>query len=165
MKWHLIRCLVCLCICTLLLPACGGMLAEPTQTTAAPNTTVTPATTAENTAPAGRSYIYEKDGCGGPFNITLFDGGSFSYYEGALSSHIGFGTWSVDGDILTLTEDERTGRGGDFRFLIQGEELHYLAEGSQNFLYVRLADGAVFRYLDPDRTEQNAPGLTVYVSP
>ncbi|MBQ2766660.1 MAG: hypothetical protein IJF49_01110 [Clostridia bacterium] len=159
------RYLLCILIycCILFFPACGDT--ADVQPPAPMQTEETTDTANENTIPEGRTYVYEGEGCGGAFNITLFENGSFSYYEGMFSSHIGFGTWSIDSDILTLSEDEGTGHGGDFRFLLQEDELHYLAEGSQNFLYVRLENGAVFRHLDPTQAEEGDIGLIMYVSP
>ena len=154
MKPHFIRALAVMCIGALLLSACSGTAAEP------PPTTVSPDTTAEPTVPAGRFYIYEKEGFGGTFGITLYENGRFSYYEGMLSSHLGFGTWVLEGDILTLTEDDRI-----FRFLWCEDELHFLADGSHNFIYVRVPDGGVFRYLDTAKMDETDTGMTVYVSP
>ena len=47
---------------------------------------------------AGKAYPYEKEGCGGAFTISLYADGTFQYYEGFLSSYIGFGTWTLDED-------------------------------------------------------------------
>lgn len=92
-------------------------------------------------SPAGL-YLYEGDGFGGDFTITLREDGSFTYYEGALSSYIGDGKWSVSGNILTL-EDE-TGVPKVNRFRMEGNDLIFQAKGSTNFIYVKVADGAVF---------------------
>lgn len=92
-------------------------------------------------SPAGL-YLYEGDGFGGDFTITLRTDGSFTYYEGHLSSYIGAGKWSVSGDILTL-EDE-TGITRVNRFRMEGNDLIFQAKGSTNFIYVKVADGAVF---------------------
>lgn len=92
-------------------------------------------------SPAGL-YLYEGDGFGGDFTISLRADGSFTYYEGHLSSYIGAGKWSVSGDILTL-EDE-TGVPKVNRFRMEGNDLIFQAKGSTNFIYVKVADGAVF---------------------
>ena len=92
-------------------------------------------------SPAGL-YLYEGDGFGGDFTITLRADGSFTYYEGGLSSYIGAGKWSVSGDILTL-EDE-TGVPKVNLFRMEGNNLIFQANGSTNFIYVKVADGAVF---------------------
>ena len=90
----------------------------------------------------GKSYTYEKDGFGGKFGIQLQEDHRFSYYEGFLSSYIGAGTWSLDGGILTLTDDT----GIDFvnRFEVDGGDLVFQSEGSTNFMYVKVADGDKF---------------------
>ena len=53
---------------------------------------------------SGNTYIREKGGFGTDFFITLNEDGSLHYYEGALSSHIGIGTWDVEKGILILKE-------------------------------------------------------------
>ena len=104
-------------------------------------------------SPAGL-YLYEGDGFGGDFTITLRTDGSFTYYEGGLSSYIGAGKWSVSGDILTL-EDE-TGVPKVNRFRMEGNDLIFQANGSTNFIYVKVADGAVFS----KNSEVNPPFLS-----
>lgn len=51
---------------------------------------------------AGKNYVYEKDSFGSDFIISLKEDGSFTYYEGALSSYIGTGEWTVEKDTLIL---------------------------------------------------------------
>lgn len=92
-------------------------------------------------SPAGL-YCYEGDGFGGDFAISLRADGSFTYYEGHLSSYIGAGQWSVSGDILTL--EDATGITRVNRFRMEGDDLIFQAKGSTNFIYVKVADGAVF---------------------
>jgi len=97
---------------------------------------------------ADRTYIYENQGSGGSFSITLNRDGTFQYYEGPLSSYIGMGKWSLEDDIVTLSDTS----GHDFinRFQVRGDALVFLAEGSSNFLYVKVADGETF---SPERAE------------
>lgn len=90
----------------------------------------------------GKTYVYENEGFGGNFAIRLQEGHAFSYYEGLLSSYIGIGTWSLDGDTLTLTDD--TGADIANRFKVDGKDLVFQAEGSTNFTYVKVADGEKF---------------------
>ena len=66
---------------------------------------------------SSRIYVWEKEGFGGNFSISLFADGTFQYYEGMLSSYIGMGTWSREGDIITLTEED-TGYGFVFKFKV-----------------------------------------------
>ena len=102
---------------------------------------------------AGKIFVYEKEGFGSDFTIKLHADGTLGYYEGMLSSHIGMGTWAVEGDILTLHEDtfDRT-----FRFRVQDGALHFLREGSDQFTYIKVADGT--RFLEgalPDAVYEN----------
>ena len=64
----------------------------------------------------------------------------FQYYETPISSYIGLGQFALDGDVLTI-KDGRTNR---FRLEEDGEKLVWLAEGSDNFTFVKLTDGATF---------------------
>jgi len=101
----------------------------------------------------GKVFVYENEGFGSNFTISLQDGGTFGYYEGMLSSHIGMGTWTVEGDILTLHEDTFD---WTFRFRVQDGALHFLREGSDQFMYIKVADGA--RFLEgalPDAVYEN----------
>ena len=67
--------------------------------------------------------------------------GLFQYYETPISSYIGFGAFELRGDILTVRDGERVNR---FRIADGGETLAWIAEGSDNFAFIRLADGATF---------------------
>lgn len=90
---------------------------------------------------SGKVFVYEKEGFGGNFTISLQDDGTFSYYEGLLSSHLGWGTWTMEGDTLTLREDTFS---RVFRFRIQDGSLYYIKKSSSPFTYVQLEDGARF---------------------
>ena len=103
---------------------------------------------------AGKVYTYEKDGCGGYFTIKLFEDGTFQYYEGTLSSYIGMGTWTLDENILCLKDQETHRFSEDFTtmepyvrtncFKVEKDCLVWLAESSDNFLYVDVVDGDRF---------------------
>lgn len=88
---------------------------------------------------AGKSYRYEKGGFGGDFVISLEEDGSFTYYEGALSSYIGMGEWTLEGETLTLQEKTQ-----HFTFQVEGEDLIFQHGQSGNFLYVKVLDGDKF---------------------
>lgn len=88
---------------------------------------------------AGKSYVYEKDGFGGDFVISLKEDGSFTYYEGSLSSYIGTGDWTVKGDTLTLQEKTQ-----HVTFRVDGEELIFQYDESGNFLFIDVLDGEKF---------------------
>lgn len=104
---------------------------------------------------AGKLYVYEGEGCGGQFKITLNEDGTFQYSEGYLSSHIGMGTWVLEDGILTITDGTEIPRLSDEgviigetrftnRFRVKGDTLVFLAEGSTNFLYIDVRDGEKF---------------------
>ena len=103
---------------------------------------------------AGKTYVYEKDGCGGYFTIKLFEDGTFQYYEGILSSYIGMGTWTLDENILCLKDQEMHRFSEDLTtmepyirtncFKVEKDCLVWLAENSDNFLYVDVVDGDRF---------------------
>ena len=90
---------------------------------------------------SGKVFVYEKEGFGGKFTISLQDDGTFSYYEGLLSSHLGWGTWTVEDDTLTLREDTFS---RVFHFRIEDDSLYYIKKSSSPFTYVQLADSARF---------------------
>jgi hypothetical protein len=86
-----------------------------------------------------RVFRYEKEGFGGNFVITLHGDGTHIYYEGALSSYIGLGSWKQEGDIVTITDGKLKNR-----FRLEGDALVFIEEGSTNFTYLEVADGERF---------------------
>lgn len=88
---------------------------------------------------AGKVYRYEGEGFGGPFTIRLEEDGTFTYYEGSLSSYIGNGEWSLEGETVTLQEAAR-----HFLFRAEKDRLVFQAEGSGQFTYLTIADGEKF---------------------
>ena len=91
---------------------------------------------------AGKTYVREKGGFGGDFSILLREDGTYTYYEGMLSSYIGAGTWTEDDGIITMKETG--GYDFTFRFAVQGDCLVFIKEGSDRFIYVDVADGDRF---------------------
>ena len=85
---------------------------------------------------ADKTYVYEKDGFGGYFTITLNSDGSFQYYEGLLSSYIGKGSWELEGNALTLSDD----RNAINYFTVENGKLVFQETDSSNFLYVTVSD-------------------------
>ena len=85
---------------------------------------------------ADKTYVYEKDGFGGYFTITLDSDGSFQYYEGLLSSYIGKGSWELEGNTLTLSDD----RNAINYFTVENGKLVFQEKDSSNFLYVTVSD-------------------------
>lgn len=90
----------------------------------------------------GRTYLYEGKGAGSGFTITIEDDGTFSYYEGFLSSYIGYGDWRLVGDVLVL--EDRSGYDIINRFIVKKDHLVFVSEGSKGFLYVDVSDGEKF---------------------
>ena len=97
---------------------------------------------------AGKTYVWEKEGAGGDFTITLNKDGTYEYYEGYYSSYIGMGNWKLEKGVLTMTES--SGYDFVFRFSMQDGELRYIADGSDPFLYVQVEDGDRFLPGDSD---------------
>lgn len=96
-----------------------------------------------------KGFVCEKDGFPDKFGIKLYNDGGFTYYEGMFSSHVGYGSWSLDGNTLILTENANpSGNSKKFRFKVNGDTLNYIAEGSDNFTYVKVSDGEKFKAED-----------------
>ncbi len=97
-------------------------------------------------------YVYEKDGAGSDFGINIKADGTFIYYEGCLSSHVGEGKWSYLDGILTLTEKifrfneawELEEVIVSFNFSVVQDALIFVGEGSDNFRYVKVKNGEKF---------------------
>lgn len=88
------------------------------------------------------TYVYEGEGCGGDFTITLKEDGTYTFYEGYLSSYMGGGEWFQSGPQLWLTE--QNGLDAEFVFLPVEDALIFAEEESDSFLYVRVPDGGRF---------------------
>ena len=93
----------------------------------------------EKMAVLAGTYQYEGEGFGSDFIITLNADGTYTFYEGALSSYMGSGTWQVYDNAVYMTEGEG---GFDLSFMFGAEEnaLVYLAAGSDAFPYVKVKD-------------------------
>ena len=90
----------------------------------------------------GNTYVWEKEGFGGDFTITLNEDGTYEYYVGYLSSYIGCGNWTVEGSELTMTET--TGFDWVYHFTVEDDTLVFVSEGSSEFTYVKVEDGDRF---------------------
>ena len=88
------------------------------------------------------TYLYEGEGFGGDFTITLNADGTYTFYEGSLSSYMGGGTWSVYYNTIDL--EETNGFDLSFTFAVDGDELIYIEMNSDAFPYVDLPDEASF---------------------
>ncbi len=89
------------------------------------------------------TYLYEGEGFGGDFIITLNADGTYTFYEGALSSYLGGGTWDVYYNTVYMTEEN--GFELSFTFGVEDGALIYLEMGSDPFPYVNVADEARFK--------------------
>ena len=101
-------------------------------------------------------YVYEKDGFGSDFTIEIKADGTFNYYEGLLSSHIGMGEWSYSDGMLTLFEKmDRINENGEweqvthsYSFFVEMDTLIFVDKGLDmglgNFLYVKVKHGEKF---------------------
>ncbi|MBO4319084.1 MAG: hypothetical protein J5857_01285 [Treponema sp.] len=100
---------------------------------------------------AGKTYLYEKEGFGDGFRIQLRVDGTFVYYEGALSSYIGMGTWKTSGNILTMHDGGEMGN-PHFKnnFIIEENRIIWQEKDSTNFLYLKISDGDSFWVTDDD---------------
>lgn len=94
---------------------------------------------------AGKAYTYTVEPESGldldRFTIRLNADGTFTYYETMFSSYLGIGSWSVDGDVLTLADDYYSLKNS---FRIDGDDLIFIENGSTNFIHVKVGDGEHF---------------------
>ena len=101
---------------------------------------------ATNKLVRGKTFLYEGEGILGSFTITLYEDKTFTYYEGMASSYMGMGTWSQEGDFITLTDDKQGGYGLINHFILDGNDLVFIEEDSTNFIYVKVKNGDEFRW-------------------
>lgn len=93
---------------------------------------------------ADKNYLYEKEGFGGDFIIQMKGDGTFSYYEGELSSYIGTGEWKLDGNTLMLQDTVIEGHPRINYFKVEGNTLIFQSEDSDNFIYIKVSEGERF---------------------
>lgn len=106
---------------------------------------------------AGKYFSYEGGGFkgSGEFYIGFDMLGNFDYYEGDLSSYIGRGNYTEENGIITITDFGDNKRVN--RFKLENNTLIWIAEGSSNFIYVKLVDGAKFDYINTEYSEDLRP--------
>lgn len=102
------------------------------------------ADTVQEDSIADKNYLYEKEGFGGDFIIQMKSDGTFSYYEGELSSYIGTGEWKLDGNTLMLQDTVIEGHPRINYFKVEGNALIFQAEDSDNFIYIKVSEGERF---------------------
>lgn len=96
---------------------------------------------------ADKTYIYEKEGFGGSFYITISSDGTFSYKEGEASDYLAKGTWTYTDSVLSLTDtiDGSERKIVNNFFFVEGN-LWYLTENSTGFPFVTVEEGDIFVY-------------------
>ncbi|MCR4577504.1 MAG: hypothetical protein K5784_06320 [Clostridiales bacterium] len=99
----------------------------------------------EEMAVIAGEYKCEKPGFGGDFTITLNPDGTYTFYEGALSSYIGSGTWELWYGAVYLNEDPENGHALRFAFGLDDDRLMYIASESSAFPHVKVSDRETFR--------------------
>lgn len=97
------------------------------------------------TDPGGREYTYERVGYGSQFVITLKEDGTFVYIEGWMGDYTGVGTWTMEDSTVILKDDPLYGSSAVNRFHFDGRNLIFEAKGSDNFYYVSVLDGEMFK--------------------
>ena len=99
---------------------------------------------AQKNSVADKTYLYEKDGFGGDFTIQLKSDGTFSFYEGGLSSYIGTGEWKLEEEVLVLRDNTLEDHPFVNYFKVDGDDLIFISEKSTNFMYLDVLDGEKF---------------------
>ena len=99
----------------------------------------------DRSAVAGKKFYYEKEGFGGYCHIEFNEDGTFLYSPGVLSSYLGGGTWEISEDTVILTEkNEGEGKTITNRFKIAGNDIVYIADGSDGLRFMEVKDGEKF---------------------
>ena len=90
------------------------------------------------------------------FTITLNADGTYMYYATLFSSHIGAGEYTISNNVITLVDSNIPTMDGQvtntFRFEYREGKLIFLASESDNFMYVKLPDGAEFCLVEAGQT-------------
>lgn len=100
---------------------------------------------ATSEAISNKQYVYTKPGAGSAFYINIYSDGTFQYYAGMYSSHIGLGDWELKDSKLYLYDTTLTNP-MTFVFSVTEDSLAYNAAESHPFMYVDVADGDLFRF-------------------
>ena len=94
---------------------------------------------------ANKQYVYTKPGAGSAFYINIYANGTFQYYAGNYSSHIGLGDWELKDGKLYLYDTTLTNP-MTFVFSVHEDSLAYIAAESHPFMYVNVSNGDIFRF-------------------
>ncbi len=100
---------------------------------------------------ADKTYIYEKEGLGGSFTISIKSDGSFSYTEGPDSNYLAHGTWSYINGTLSLIDDlHGSDRSIVNNFFYVDGNLWYITENSTGFPNITVEESDLFVYAYPN---------------
>ena len=72
----------------------------------------------------------------GDFTITIYDDGTFQYYETPVSSYIGMGHYSIEENVIILKEDEADCTGDINCYQISDGNLLFIDSDSDNYHFV-----------------------------
>ncbi len=104
---------------------------------------------------AGFTYIYEGEGAGGQFSVTINEDGTFSYFEGPESDYIGIGTWELDGARIKLSDRGDAGTVNYFTY--ERGFIIYSSRRSTGYKIVEVKNGERFRKVVPESTDPVIP--------
>ena len=101
-----------------------------------------------------KTYIYEKEGLGGAFTISINSDGTFTYKEGPDSNYYAHGVWTYVGGTLSLIDDlHGSDRSICNNFFIVDGSLWYISENSTGFAEVVVEEGDLFRFAYENTSE------------
>ena len=94
---------------------------------------------------ADKTYIYEKEGAGGSFVISIKSDGTFTYTEGPDANYEAHGAWTyVDGTLSLIDDLHGTEQSISNNFFFVDGNLWYISEYSTGFANVNVEDGDLF---------------------
>lgn len=105
--------------------------------------------------------MYSRENANGfdHFTITLNENGTYSYFETMISSHLGMGGYTLEDGVVTLTDSQIPGLYGSlthtYKFRCEDGKLIFLADESDDFMYIKLPDGAEFDRREPAAEQAN----------
>lgn len=101
-------------------------------------------TDSDRSAIAGKTFSYEKGGCGGEFTITFDEHGRFACHEKDILSFMTEGTWELNGDTVKLAYPVDESNEKAVYLKLNDSDLVYIGEKSDNFTSVKVQDGEKF---------------------
>lgn len=103
-------------------------------------------------------YVCENPGIGGEFSIVINEDGTFSYYEGALSSYIGMGKWTYNDNKIILRDEGMVSSIRQYIFDCEDGVIVYNKTESADFTYVNLEDKTRFLLIPDSQGHIFSPG-------